>query len=449
MEQQWQHLAGNDGYVVIATDNISGADLATITRLYQPIVGPGAVGLYATLQTTLTPEPLVSERRPLKDLFVQLNFGIEDLATAAQQLVQVNLLQVVRQHDQLGNWVLLVMNPPLSPTRFFDDPQLSERLTVSIGTGMAAAWKRELSFNTPAIQQLLRQAVGDQVRTKQSPIWADVAVTLPATNPIDFEFVDQLLHKKTYLDTSNFKQNIRVAYSVGIMYGLNELALVNLIDSVADEQGHVDFNQLSNQAMARYSSQAKVGKKRTAADQTSTEVKLIAAEQNLATAAKAYPPMAFLQTIFEQKNAARNTASFPTRADKYVVQNLLQQGIAPGVINIMLHYYLVDQNFDNLRASTVERTISNWGANRVRTPEQAIVYVRQWKEKRTQDRTARRQKQRVFSKEKLPQWAQTQAQTQKPAQGKRANAKAMGQSESQTKNDIDQGLADLDRLLGK
>ena len=43
--------------------------------------------------------------------------------------------------------------------------------------------------------------------------------------------------------------------------------------------------------------------------------------------------MAFLQAIFEQKNAARNTASFPTRADKYVVQNLLQQGIAPGIIN--------------------------------------------------------------------------------------------------------------------
>ena len=127
-------------------------------------------------------------------------------------------------------------------------------------------------------------------------------------------------------------------------------------------------------------------------------------EKQLVKVASDLAPMTFLATLKQQTGGG-----FVTSSEKYIISNLLNQGLAPEVVNMLSYYVIVQQDLPTLRKNLVDTIANSWQRSHIRTASEALKEIKNFNQPRKakprkSGKSYRRRGGRV--KEQLPEWAQ-------------------------------------------
>ncbi len=133
MSEGLRQMSPKDGYVVNTKAHIGSTEFKVILKLYQPLMGVNAYGIYSLLAAKVAQTPDLLARRMHKELLDILNLGLRDFYEARIRLEALGLLKTFIQKDELGQVFIYELQAPLSAETFFKDDLLSMLLADSLG----------------------------------------------------------------------------------------------------------------------------------------------------------------------------------------------------------------------------------------------------------------------------------------------------------------------------
>ena len=404
------HILATDKFKVVSKALPQEFQFQTLTKLYQPFIGETAVALYMSLIAEIqTGDWDQLPEWNHEQFLVRLGINIQQFTTAKEKLEAVGLMRT--QFNAQKHCFLYEMLPAKSGSAFFEDSVLSGLLMEYVGEQQFAQLLNFFEgnhWNRHAFQDVSKKLT-DVFRVKGSSSVTDAPVQSTPVADLKMKLNVQLLKQlltKTFVNQQSVAQNLQTVNTVAVMYGLDEVQLVRLLEEAVDinHQDDVNWNRFRALARQQYEFTMKPGKSddsdsNVEIQQPSQPVRTV--DQDLIAACEQYAPMEFLTALKDEQGQT------VTHEEQITIQRAVEaQRLAPAVINVLTHYMLVNENMDSLNQKYFERTANNWLKNKVNTPEKAIAYVREWQKKRQQPQHASRYARRSQYAEKLPAWAQ-------------------------------------------
>lgn len=404
------HILATDKFKVVSKALPQEFQFQTLTKLYQPFIGETAVALYMSLIAEIqTGDWDQLPEWNHEQFLVRLGINIQQFTTAKEKLEAVGLIRT--QFNAQKHCFLYEMLPAKSGSAFFEDSVLSGLLMEYVGEQQFAQLLNFFEgnhWNRHAFQDVSKKFT-DVFRVKGSSSVTNAPVQSTPVADLKMKLNVQLLKQlltKTFVNQQSVAQNLQTVNTVAVMYGLDEVQLVRLLEEAVDvnHQDDVNWNRFRALASQQYEFTMKPGK----SDDSDSNVEIQqpsqpvrTADQDLIAACEQYAPMEFLTALKDEQGQT------VTHEEQITLQRAVEaQRLAPAVINVLTHYMLVNENMDSLNQKYFERTANNWLKNKVNTPGKAIAYVREWQKKRQQPQQASRYARRSQYAEKLPAWAQ-------------------------------------------
>lgn len=398
-------------------------DLAVIGDLYLPLIGAVASALYHQLAGTKKE----TFHRHSTLLIALGNVAPQDLFAARCRLEALGLLrtfQTTEQETRVLNYRVL---RPVTPTQFFADDLLSGLLLSWIGAdefnrllekwvpnpplpaGTEVTAQLAEVFDMPASERLHAPR---KVEDENQPHTAGAV--------IDYQQLDQLL-ARSYVDRQQVAQNKQRIDALVTLYGLDELQVKELLEQATNlETNQVNFEQVKALAAEQYAGPRLVSTTTPVTPVKETDDhQLSATDQQLVQVAQMYAPMEFLATLKEQNH------SFIARPERQTLERVIKyQKLPAAVVNILIHYIMVDQGNDTLPAPLFEAIAADWASKQIDTPAKAIRQARHFnQQKQAKKQPSKRRSRRLIQKENLPEWArQDNARPSQQSQKKKDKA---------------------------
>ena len=404
------HILATDKFKVVSKALPQEFQFQTLTKLYQPFIGEKAVALYMSLIAEVqTGDWDQLPEWNHEQFLVRLGINVQQFTAAKEKLEAVGLMRT--HFNAQKHCFLYEMLPAKSGSAFFEDQVLSGLLMEYVGEQQFAQLLNFFEgnhWNRHAFQDVSKKLT-DVFRVKDaSSVTAAPVQSTPVADlkmKLNVQLLKQLL-TKTFVNQQSVAQNLQTVNTVAVMYGLDEVQLVRLLEEAVDvnHQDDVNWNRVRALASQQYEFTMKPGKSddsdsNVEIQQPSQPVRTV--DQDLIAACEQYAPMEFLTALKDEQGQT------VTHEEQITIQRAVEaQRLAPAVINVLTHYMLVNENMDSLNQKYFERTANNWLKNKVNTPEKAIAYVREWQKKRQQPQHASRYARRSQYAEKLPAWAQ-------------------------------------------
>lgn len=421
-----KQMSPKDGYVVSSKAHIGSTEFKVVLKLYQPLMGVNAYGVYSILAVMASREPNLLERKMHKNLLDILGLGLRDFYDARIRLEALGLLRTFEQEDDLGRLFIYELQAPLSAPEFFQDDLLSILLCDFLGKERYEELQKEFivaKFTHPQAKETTKSlldvfTVGRESLLQAQETKKNISKTPKMIARVDFELDMETLQALVARSFVPDKELIRcedTLKTIALLYGLDEPALLHLLEQALDvNTNQVDQEVLKKSAATQFSCQVQANPKKEAdlVEKTeavpAVEVKLSANDQTLANVCRAYLPLEFIEVLKQQKN------SFVTNLEQYTVKNLVEKQVLPNaVINVLLHYYLIVQNNAVLESKVANRftaAAAKLAEEKIQTPEEAMAYMRKANQQATAEKNKRQQtyyakKRTVIQKETLPDWA--------------------------------------------
>ncbi|MFT9212828.1 DnaD domain protein [Liquorilactobacillus ghanensis] len=418
MDKQEFKLSPTTHFIATAQQRLFSSDLEIVLWLYQPMLGAAAAAVYNLLHSLAQ---ATTEKLEIKRLLEQLAIGLPDFANSQSQLEALGLLRTFQKKAAFDDQVSFWVQRPVQPETFFQDDLLRSLLLETVGE---PAYRRlyqhffktapdpatagtEISKSFLEIYQvnqteLSNAQVNDLKLQLQPP-----AVPLIKGCSLDFAFLKTLL-QRSFLDTTQIWQHRRFLATANVVYGLDELSLLKLLENAADMQtNQVDFKLFAqllhqnNRSKNSRSSETNISK--PAENNKVASAAVQADDQPLLTACQAYAPLEFLQTLKDEEG------SFVTNSEQHLIENFVQLNyFSPEVINVLIHYMIVDRGMTSLNRAFFEKVAADWKKKKISSAVQAIQQVRQVNQPKSpvQQTNRRYSAKKIVQKEKLPDWAQ-------------------------------------------
>lgn len=444
-------LLPNDSYQVYCKKNINADEWASLTSLYQPIIGSFATNLY---QTLLLQAQYESDDAFLHlDLCNTLDLGISHLESVREKLEGIGLLKVYRKEEefQTVQYFYEIILPMLA-NQFLKDEVLSFLLLEKIGelnyqrlvtrftkhTLLTAGFK-EVTKSFKEVytfdQQKLSHTIGELQKNKdkldsQAKIQNFEQLALNDVT-INWQFLFDLAAKK-FIQRKNINEEIcRKLALFHSLYGYDELALVDILaQSVNFSTGEIDEKVLEHEALVR----EQVSNTATILPETDDnqlrkerflKQGFTQADWELILQCEEYYPIEYLREIKQFKN------SFSSKQEEWLVRELVERSpLSNAVINFLINYLLIVQNRTNLPAQLTSTIAADWSEKKILLPEQAMIHVRkivdESKEKQRNQQTNRKgQNYRNVRTEQVPEWMKNPPEEVKNPESTAAAKKAL------------------------
>ncbi|MFC6259653.1 replication initiation and membrane attachment family protein [Levilactobacillus fujinensis] len=419
MEDSWHQLKPKTGFTVRVNGRISDLSWQTLTQLYQPIMGPSAVGLFSAL--FWLPSPGTYQRHTT--LLAVLGLDLEHFYDARIRLEATGLLTTkVTTQDELTGFVY-ELHAPLAPAAFFKDDLLSVQLLGVVGEEM---YQQLVTTNVPRLATMPNEkditknflevfhvdgqelnelpaaiTTGRQRLTEATP----TPVLSTDTEPgFDFKLLGEIL-EHSFIDTRAVQANRQLLLTEHVTYGLDEVTMARYVGEATD----LATNKFDTETFKRIVAQHFGQPRRTTVPITdkskpveSTIGTTTSAEQALIKVATTTAPAVFLQAI-KQKNGG-----FVTDGEQRIVRDLVsRQLFSEAVLNLMIYHVLVDEDKPTLNKNLLDTIANDWSKAKVDTPQLAIQKIRERQRAASQPRKSRNRQPTV--KETLPDWAKKPA----------------------------------------
>lgn len=413
-----KELDPQTSFVVSAKRLVATSDLLLVQKLYQPMMGYAAKSLYDLLVHEIKANPLLSERKLQKDLFLTLNIGLQDFQQARERLEALGLLKTYFAEDALGPVVIYEVNKPLSPEEFFQEDLLNTLLLSLVGEEVHQQLKSSFNYQVTLPNEVtdLSKSLLDVFSLSGLQPWNEreqAGFKAQAPNRLadllDLAYFEELL-KQSVLDQRQILNHAQDLITLILLYKFNELELRELLEQSSDlETNQVDFKKLQLLAQQKFEQQNQRQVKTPPASQTPSQLVDLNAisdpvEREFISACETMTPAEFLQSI------KRSINGFTTRSEHNLLNHVMSLNILkPAVLNVLIHYIVVDQQKGGLTFGYFEKIADDWAQKGLENSLAALNYVRYERPKELAQKAQKRQQKRqrqVVQRQTLPDWAQ-------------------------------------------
>ena len=412
-----------DTYAVVNKTVITDKDKKILTMLYQPIIGFAAVSLYLTLIDDLDKQEFMSEEFTHHHLMAIMQLRLDDILIAREKLEAVGLLKTFVKKDNINQYVYLIYSP-LTANDFFNHPILNIVLYNNLGK---TEYEKILSyFKIPRVVLKDYEDITcsfDDVfdSVQRNPMEMEEDITKSDSNNIelhkgvDFDLILAGI-PKSQIHEKCFTEEVReLINNLSYIYHLDSLAMQGLIYQSINEKGFIDktllrkscrdhyqFENYGNLPTLIYHKQPEYLKK-PRGDQ-SKWAQMVYTFENIT-------PYELLKMRYK--------GAEPTDRDKKLIESLLlDQKLAPGVVNVLISYVLKTQD-EQLKKSYVEAIAGQWKRLNIETVEDAMQYTlkeHQKVSKMNKKVKISSESQKVKEEKNLPAWFYEEQHVQETSQ---------------------------------
>ncbi len=401
------NISPADTYVVVNKSIITSEDKNLLTMLYQPIIGPLPIMLYFSLWSDLDKTEIMSTEYTHHHLVANMQMSLKEIVEARQKLEAIGLLKTFFKEENINNYIYQLYSP-IKANDFFNHPILNVVLYNNLGKKEYE--KLKSYFKTPRINTSSYQ----DITASFSEIFTSVPLTsyevlnddirkrnmlkLNINTNFDFTFLTESLPKS--LDQSKiFTKEIKeLILQLSFLYGLDAPKMQDIIPICLTERGTINkeelrktcrnYYQFDNHGLLPsvvYNAQPEYLKEPTG--DNSKRAKMIYTFESIS-------PYELLKS--------KNNGAEPTTRDLRLAEDLIiNYGLNPGVVNVLIDYILKTNN-NRLTRNLAETIAGQWKRLNIETVDDAMRLAE--KEHKKYKKTSSPKTTKVIKEEKIPDW---------------------------------------------
>lgn len=397
-----------EGYHVELKGNLPIDYTKSLTHLYQPLIGIQAISLYQTLMHELDFQH-ESEAQTHHTLMNYMNLPLDDIYRARLKLEGIGLIKTYQNQHEGQNLYTYELQSPFAPANFFTDEMLTQLLYHHIGNT-----KFELLKSNYAVHQSEK---GTNITASFSDIFHTFQPYLEDTDPveqtpyepgintnttaIDFSWMEQMLKQrmipaKKVLTPANRKliSQMMTLYDLetiemekSVLWALTDENELN--SNEFREACHDLFKNKHNGTNIRLSEKLEQPGKASDSEPLTKEGQLVAELEKIS-------PKQLLEDLSNGGQASAQDM-------KLISEVMTTQGLPSPVMNVLIHYVLLQSNMKLSRAY-LEKIAGHWSRSNLKTAKEAMVFAKQEKDRSQKGKTSKRNYNRDQSNEVVPDW---------------------------------------------
>ncbi|WP_096269651.1 replication initiation and membrane attachment family protein [Paucisalibacillus globulus] len=405
-----------DGYTVVLHGNLPVDYSKSLTHLYQPLLGIRAVMLYQTLlhEIDLQKEVPIQTHHTLMNY---LNISLVEIYEARLKLEGIGLLKTYEEKSTEETVFHYVLQSPFSPYDFFRDAMLSQLLYHHIGEDKYSLLNNHyIGQREQLLGTNITASFGDVFDTIHSDFMPKQNVNrLPEANgpqldTIDFSWMEHMLKSrmipyKKVLTTDNK----RIINQMMQLYGLAEYEIEKCVLWALTDENRLDIEEFKEACHDIF----KTSRKEASVHLAPKQAELIEGkkqpelrpsmtkEEQLIHQLETISPKQLLEDLSSGNHASEQDL-------KVIREIMTTQGLPSPVMNVLIHYVLLQTNM-KLSKAYLEKIASHWSRANLQTAKEAMVFAKKEKEQyriatEKKQQNYRNYKQQGSRKEVVPEW---------------------------------------------
>ncbi|TQS76233.1 chromosome replication initiation protein [Ornithinibacillus gellani] len=400
-----------DGYAVCLKGSLPVHYIKSLTHLYQPLIGSQAIMLYQTLlhELELQGDKIQTHHTLMNYLYLPL----DELYEARVKLEAIGLLNTYEKDLDGKRLFTYEIKPPFSPTGFLNDAMLSQLLFHHLGKDRYKL-VREL-FETDQLPQQ-----GENITAAFNDVFTTIHPTMeqvssiahysknqgPVVEQIDFSWMEQML-KQRMIPTQSVltKENRRIITQMMSIYHLATHEVEKTILWALTDENKLDVDEFKEACHHLFQSKhgqsvVKLNRKQiNLSDEKPIIEKESTKEEQLIQQLEVISPRQLLADLSSGNQASEQDM-------KVIREVMTSQGLPSPVMNVLIHYVLLQSNM-KLSKAYLEKIASHWSRANLQTAKEAMEFAKMEKNKyqkqqRTKTSTYRNYKQKA--PEVIPDW---------------------------------------------
>jgi len=411
-----------DSYTVINKTIVSEKDKKILTMLYQPIIGFTAISLYLTLLDDLDKQEIMSEELTHHHLMSTMQLKLEEILIAREKLEAIGLMKTYLKKDNINQYVYL-MYSPIPVNDFFNHPILNIVLYNNLGK---KEYEKVLNyFKVPRINLKefeditcsfddVFQSVKGTVMDIEEDLIKSEANNIQIHKGVDFNLILAGVPDRQISERCFNEETKQLINNLSYIYELDSLDMLGLIRNAINEKGLIDKTILRKSCRDHYQFENQ-GNLPTLIYNKQPDFLKKPEGDNSKWAQMVYT---FENITPYQLLKAKYKGAEPTDRDKQLIESLLiDQKLAPGVVNVLISYVLKTQN-EQLKKSYVETIAGQWKRLNIETVEDAMKYTEK-EYKKTLSINKKKEpinKKASTKEENLPAWFQEEQKVKETTQ---------------------------------
>lgn len=409
MENGMNVLSPRDRCIICSDERKSLLSTETVLFLYQPVMGADAAAVHAVFAASATTVPGQNGHMPeLGDILKTLDMEIPRFYEACRRLEAMGLLRTFVRDVAAERQLIYQLQLPLSGQEFFRQTVLCEMLRENIGRVRYDQLKQLFAPETFMYQNNAREitcTLADMFDVREGSgknlmIERRKRESLIEKSDLNFSLKNfkQML-SDSFVDENDAMEHLDDIKAMALLYGLDEVQLVRQLEkSFNVASNKVDFVLFRRcvssefEAAAKRPAQRPENEVKTASREA--EAGLSDEERQLVSACEYYSPREFLETLKSEKNG------YVTGIENHVVGTVVKAEILPGsVINVILHYFLCDEDNAQLSGSVstrFEEFCNRFAQKGIQDPVSAMTYLKSEVERNRQKKEQQRSQRRSY-----------------------------------------------------
>lgn len=397
-------LLPNDGFIVMLNDTPPMDYFHSLTHLYQPLLGIQSISLYQTLLNECKRN--CANLQTHHTLMNYLQIPLPELYEARLKLEGIGLLKTHKQSSYDKTVYTYELQKPFTPRQFFKDAMLSQLLYHHIGETKFSQLKQEYQSSIDIKGEEITASFSDVFQTFQpdldlqdEPNQAKPENTLVET--LDFSWLETML-KQRMIPVRNVLtgKNKQIISELTKLYNLATYEIEKAVLWALTDENRLNIEELkiachdlfrTKRSQTPIQLQVKHNKESRSAVQ-STEP--ISKEEQLIQQFEQMSPRELLEDLSSGNQASE-------RDMRMIRDVMLSQGLPSPVMNVLVHYVLIQSNMQ-LSKAYLETIASHWSRANLQTAREAMDFAKKEIE-RFKNRSTRSNR-RKRSTEVIPDW---------------------------------------------
>ncbi|UOQ94101.1 DnaD domain protein [Halobacillus shinanisalinarum] len=404
-----------DGFTIIRTGAPPRSDQWTLSHLYQPLIGKLAISLY---------QFLVSEYETYNRGSVQshhalmsyLSTPLDQIYKARQRLEALGLLRTYLSKRDDTTVYLYEIRPPFSPEEFFNDDMLSLLLQHEMGEDRFKSLRERFSLPAVSLEEYEEvtetfdrvfhdvypsSALLDEQKHKaQSREGAFPRGPAILNSRVDFNWLHHALKQRMYPSEKILTgDHRRIISQLVSLYNLTSSEIERAIIWAINEENELITDELKSACHdfmkdlpSSSSNNASIDERDKAAPSQDEPANK---EDQFIQLLEQISPRELLEDLSSGNQASEQEV-------KMVRDVMTEQGLQPGVMNVLVHYVLLKTDM-KLSKPYLEKIASHWARKNVSTVRQAMNLAKAEHQK-YQQWGKQKNSYRKKNQEVIPEW---------------------------------------------
>ena len=412
-------LRPQDSFEVIQDFYLNSQHLEILNRLFTPLIGPQAIGLYHFMHQFSN-----DIEQPLTHYVImnELKENLIDFRNQMDLLEAIGLMKSFVKHDEQQTHFIYQLIQPPSPSQFFNDPMLSVFLYSEVDKKRYQVLKKhfeQIFRDLTQYQQTTRKFTDVfkvpnrilDIDTQDIPKASEYQGLDLSNESFDFDMLKQMLHNHFISNEIVTKDAKSLIIQLATLYGLTADAMKHIILNSITSAQQLSFEEMRKQARSYYLIEHENQLPKLELNKSIKQSEN--SNQSNENPNPENDTEQWLQ-LLEQTSPIDMLASWsesePTLSQKNMIEELIhREKMNFGVINILLQFVMLKEDM-KLPKSYIFEIASNWKKKGITTAKQAYEYalkVNQPKpsyENKSQPYQGYNRKSKLVSREKTPKW---------------------------------------------